>query len=1819
MKLDSPSKELLKNSKAKLPSIESQHNDDPRGFISLKGVRQHNLKNIDVKIPLGEITVITGVSGSGKSSLAFDTLYAEGQRRYVESFSAYARQFLDRMDKPAVEHVEGILPAIAIDQTDRVRGSRSTVGTMTEITDFVKLIYAKLGRLYCRQCFREVKIDTPETIYEALLKRVSHQMILIGFSLRISSKLEAKELLDGFSKMGFRKIILENQVLEMDESLIEKMRGQSLTIFVDRVKVEESEKQRLMDSLEQAYEFGKGVLSIFPLWNVELQQHPSKSSHVLKFSHHYHCPDCDIYYQDLTPNLFSFNHPLGACPTCRGFGRMIDVDLDLIIPDKNKSLEKGAIRPWQTESYFEAQKELLKYAREKNIPINVPFQELPDWAKAWVIQGEGEWYGIRGFFEWLNTKAYKMHIRVLLSKYRSYVLCSDCKGTRFKPDTLLVKVTDKTVCEVYAMNVEEALAFFEKIAFPSGSERKVAEILLQEVKSRLGYLKDVGLSYLTLDRPSKTLSGGEVERVNLTTAIGTNLVNTLFILDEPSIGLHPRDNARLIKILHRLKKNQNTIVLVEHDLDIIRYSDHIIDLGPGAGEAGGQIIFEGKVEALTGHPRSLTGRYLSGSLEIPIPKVRRKSSRYRSIYIRKASQNNLKDIDVVIPLNNIVCVTGVSGSGKSTLVEEVLYRGLKKLKGEFVGVPGICSEIVGANNVDEVILIDQDPIGKTPRSNAATYMKIFDEIRNLFSQTSLSKIRHFQPSVFSFNVAGGRCDACEGDGCEKIEMQFLSDVYVKCSECGGKRYRKEILEIKYQDKNISEVLDLTITQAMSFFTNHEKILKPLRILEEIGLGYLRLGQSLNTLSGGESQRLKLAYFMGVFKRTNALFLFDEPTTGLHPEDVRKLINTFERLIEEGHSVLIIEHHLDVIKSADHCIDLGPEGGDAGGQVVAVGTPEDIAKNQYSYTGQFLKSILKRSHAPLPYSSSTQEIALDHSIHVRGAREHNLKNIDVVIPRDKMVVITGLSGSGKSTLAYDIIFAEGQRRYIESLSSYARQFMTQLSRPDIDWVEGIPPTVAIEQRLSQGGARSTVATVTEIYHFLRLLYSKVGIQHCHQCHQTITSQTARQIYDRILERYQGQTVRFLSPMIRGKKGYHKDIFEKLRKQKISKARIDGRIRAITPTPVMIRFSEHNIDAVLAEFRVSQKESQLLKETIDRALHFGKNSFFLSTSGKADELYSLKLYCPRCEISFEELDPKLFSFNSRQGSCATCHGLGFVFKGDLPEGVDPELDLEEVKKKTCPDCLGKRLKSSVLGVWVNKKSIAQVTEMTCREAYQYFKRLKFQEREAQISENILKELLRRLEFLNEVGLAYLTLDRPVQTLSGGESQRVRLAAQLGSYLQGVCYILDEPTIGLHVRDHHKLLETLCKLKDRGNSILIVEHDEQTILEADHVIDLGPGAGKNGGRVIAQGSPKELMESDQSITGKYLKEFFEPKTFSTRSLKSASFLTIRGAKEHNLKNMNVKIPLGRLICVTGVSGSGKSTLIRDILYRGLRKIKYEGEQGVVGAHGEIVGHEPIERVIEVDQTPIGKTPRSIPSTYVGFYPDLRDLFVMMPEAKVRGYNASRFSFNLEGGRCDKCKGQGRIKIEMSFLPEVYVLCDECHGARFNQETLEVTFKGKNISEILAMTIQEGSQFFENIPKICDPLKLLDEMGLGYLELGQPSPTLSGGEAQRIKLAHELIKKNRGKTLYILDEPTTGLHFADIEKLMKILQCLVDLGNTVILIEHNLDVIRQSDHIIDLGPEGGEGGGRIVAQGSPTQIIENGVESYTAKYLQKIIGRKL
>jgi excinuclease ABC subunit A len=1878
------------------------------GAITVIGAQQNNLKNIDVHIPLNQLTVVTGVSGSGKSSLAFDILYAEGQRRYVESFSAYARQFLDRMDKPKVEKIEGILPAIAIDQNRPVRTSRSTVGTMTELHDHLKLLFAKIGVLHCRQCGEVVERDSAESVFRKLSAvRPEGTRFLVTFSISAPPSLPWAEIRDGLLHSGFHRLVENGEVRDIQDLGERPVAEQEyFTVLVDRLVLSARGKKRIHDSLEQAFRYGKGRLILI---------FPDEGNSELPFSDQLECASCRITYKEPVPNLFSFNSPLGACESCRGFGRTIDIDLDLVVPDPKLSLKDGAIKPWRIKAAQWERRELLSFCQKRKIPVTVPWQDLAAEQQRVIIDGDGDYYGVRGWFRWLEGKAYKMHVRVFLARYRGYFPCEACKGARLKPEGLLYRVGGKTLAAINQLSVGESHAFFRDLQL-SVFQDQVAHLILDEIRKRLRFLVEVGLEYLTLDRQSRTLSGGELERVDLTTAIGSSLVNTLYILDEPSIGLHPRDSHRLVRILKGLRDNGNAVVVVEHDPEIIREADHILDMGPLAGEKGGEVVFAGSYEQILRDKKSLTGKYLSGRAEIAVPKRRRGLKGKPVFTISGATAHNLKDLTVSIPLGCMVCITGVSGSGKSTLVEEVLYRNLKKRKGEAVGIPGPCRDITGAELLADVIFVDQAPIGTTPRANLLTYTKAFDPLRRLLADTDMSRLRGYVPGTFSFNVEGGRCETCKGEGFEKVEMQFLSDVYVSCPECQGKRFREEVLEVTYQGKNLTEIMNLTVAEALEFFAKQPELIKRITPLAAVGLEYMRLGQSLTTLSGGEAQRLKLAAHIGMGKEASSplfteekegravstLFIFDEPTTGLHFADIQKLLNAFNRLVDRGHSVLIIEHNLEVIKCADHVIDLGPEGGDRGGEIIAAGTPEEVAKVKTSYTGQYLAQVLdgrakgerrkaegKRRKKPAP---TPQPLAPNgNAIAVVGAKEHNLQNLSVEIPRDEMVVVTGLSGSGKSTLVFDIVYAEGQRRYIDSLSAYSRQFIKVMARPNVDLLTGIPPTVAIEQRMSRGGRNSTVATITEISHYLRLLYAKAGVQHCVTCARPLSVQSRSQILDRLRSDFLGQEVSFLAPVVRGRKGFHKDTLEGARKLGFKEALIDGRMTQIAPGMSLARYKEHDIEIVIGSASVNGT-AQKIEPLLQTALRVGNGAVHLK-SGAGERTYSEKLFCASCGLGYELLDPRFFSFNSRQGACPECSGLGARWEFD-PALVAPDKNkslndgalvplthsefhhahaklLRDVKKQgvaldrpfgelsaeqrrvvffgdgkavrgaftilgdaitgsegeeanlypsqfltevPCPACNGTRLNPRARAVKVCSHAIWEVMAMSAGDSLRHMTSLPLSRREATIGEPILKEIVPRLSFLNEVGLSYLTLDRRADTLSGGEAQRIRLAAQLGSNLRGVCYILDEPTIGLHPRDNERLITTLRNLQQRGNTVLVVEHDEQTIASADIVIDLGPGAGVNGGKVIAIGTPGDLKDNPESITGRFLHSE-HARLGPLRALDNRPRLSIVGAREHNLRNIDVQIPIGTWTCVTGVSGSGKSSLVQEVLVKGLKK-KLGSFAGRAGLHERMEGIDPIERVVEVDQTPIGKTPRSVPASYVGFWDEVRKLFALLPEARLKGYLPGRFSFNVKGGRCETCAGQGEVKMEMSFLPDVYVACEECGGKRYNEETLSVAYNGKHIADVLSMTIEEAATFFHGVPKIAGPLKLLDDIGMGYVTLGQASNSLSGGEAQRIKLAYELAKESRGKTLYVLDEPTTGLHFADIEKLIRALHRLVDKGNTVVTIEHNLDIVKEADYVIDLGPEGGTGGGHIVACGPPEELLKHWRTSHTARSLREYLG---
>ncbi|MBI1966183.1 MAG: excinuclease ABC subunit UvrA, partial [Betaproteobacteria bacterium] len=1581
-----------------------------REAIVVRGARQNNLKNLTLELPLNELIVVTGVSGSGKSSLVFDTLYAEGQRRYVETFSPYARQFLDRTDKPRVDAIEGIPPAIAIDQVNPVRTSRSTVGTMTELNDHLKLLFARAASLYCRGCGKQVARDTPETICGDLVSRAGaagDPRVIITFPVTVPKNFTAGEITQLLKKQGY--------------SRIHARRPGVLEVVQDRLRVAAAERARVTDALEAALRVGQGRVNIYPLAETTPPAAPAplltqegkatrnsppsgggvaqSAGVVWRYSTDLHCPDCDIHYAEPTPSLFSFNSPIGACETCRGFGRVIGVDYGLVVPDEGKTLREGAIRPWQSEAYRGWNDDLVQYAKKRGVPLDTPWRGLSAQHRQWVFEGDpgwvswrkswpGAWYGVARYFKWLETRAYRMHVRVLLSRYRAYTLCAACSGTRLKPDSMLWKVSGHSIHDLMLLPISTSKAFFDSLRLPAPLDQ-ATDLLLNEIRTRLKYLCDVGLGYLTLDRQSRTLSGGEVQRINLTTALGTSLTNTLFALDEPSIGLHPRDMGRVIGVMRKLRDAGNSLVVVEHDPQIMLAADRILDLGPGPGERGGNIVCFGTPEELKRAPNSLTADYLSGRKRAGGGAAAPRKIGPR-IQIFGAAEHNLKDIDVTLPLERLVCVTGVSGSGKSTLVQDVLYAALRKAKGQPTEAPGGHRALKGHERVAGVVLVDQAPIGRTTRSNPASYVGALDTIRKLFAGAPAAMERRYTPGMFSFNSGNGRCPACGGNGFEHIEMQFLSDVYLRCPDCNGRRYRAEVLEVKLEGpggamKSIADVLDLTVTEALAFFSGNREVANALRPLADVGLDYLRLGQPVPTLSGGEAQRLKLAGHLAEVATTPALhatpplkggekevlpssprrgagkaggvvgtlFLFDEPTTGLHFDDVARLLRAFRKLLAAGHSLIVIEHNLDVIRAADWVIDLGPEGGDAGGEIVAAGTPAEIAAHAASHTGKALREYETaiapaqaaeepRLSAPASHPSSL----IPHpSIHVHHAREHNLKNVDVAIPRNRFTVVTGVSGSGKSTLAFDIVFAEGQRRYLESLNAYARQFVEPAARPDVDAITGIPPTVAIEQRTSRGGRKSTVATLTEIHHFLRLLYMKLGTQYCPHCEAPIEPQSPDAIAARILRDHRGKRVGLLAPLVTHRKGYYTDLAKWARGKGHTHLRVDGDFIATTPWPRLDRFREHTIELPVADVRAAPDNERELRAALARALDHGKGVVHLvaplerleramaernpALAALDETVFSVKRACPSCGTSFPELDPRLFSYNSRHGWCGSCYGTGLRLSGFDEEQSGEEIGWNEWyggAAEPCPACRGKRLNPVALAVRFRGRSIADIAALPVSQVEALVRGLALEGREAEIARDIVAEIASRLAFLREVGLSYLALDRAAPTLSGGEAQRIRLAAQLGSNLRGVAYILDEPTIGLHPRDNRILLDTLAKLEAKGNTLVVVEHDEETIRRAAHVVDLGPGAGSRGGAIVAEGTADDLQRVPESVTGRLLARPLRHPLHPRRAVNGGSTsLRIVGADLHNLRNVNARVPLGRLTVVTGVSGSGKSTLAR------------------------------------------------------------------------------------------------------------------------------------------------------------------------------------------------------------------------------------------------------------------------------------------------------
>ena len=1759
--------------------------------IHLQGARTHNLAGVSVDLLPGQLTAVTGVSGSGKSSLAVDTLYAEGQRRFVESFSPYARQFLERLERPPMDRLDPVAAGIAVDRRTSVKSSRSTVATLADLEAYLSALFTREAFPLCPDHSVEAVRRDPDSAAEALATEQPGAPVILTFPVRVPDTETFIGVRARLLRDGFRRLLIGGEVRPLEGLRPAEAMGAAgqADVVVDRVTLSRNVRGRLAASLEQAWAEGHGEAH---LWNAG-QRRAVRQGLV--------CPVCARGFEPARPGLFSYQSPVGACPACRGFGRTLDIDWAKVIPDEALSLEGGALRPWNGRSSEWERGQLVRFARSNRIPLDVPWRDLRPEQREAVLEGEGgyrggRYPGLRAWFRWMESRTYKMHVRVLLSRYRAYTLCNSCHGARLNPHALGYRVGGLDLAAWHRLEVSEAHRRLEVLAARSGQ----GELARRELVGRLGWLVRVGLGYLGLDRQSRTLSGGEAQRVSLTAALGTGLTGALFVLDEPSVGLHPSDLPPLTTALGELARRGNSVLVLEHDPALVRASDRVLELGPGAGPEGGRLCFDGTPGALARRKDLPTGRVLGGT------RARRRPPRPPAgwIDVRGAAANNLAQVNVRLPLGVLAAVCGPSGSGKSTLAEEVVHRSLARALGQAgAEPPGPVRSVVSELPLTRVVLVDQAPLGRTSRGNAATYTRAWDAFRKRFAAEPDAVLRGFGPAHFSFNVDAGRCEACSGEGSETVEMQFLADVALVCPSCRGRRFKPEVLEVRLKGQAVSDVLAMTVDQALSAFGDDRAIAEALGPLQRLGLGYLPIGQPLSTLSGGEAQRVKLARALGG-AQVGVLYLLDEPSAGLHGEDVARVLEALHGLVDAGASVLVVDHDLDLLRASDWLVELGPGGGREGGRVVAEGPPEAVARGA-TRTGEALRTASVQAAPPPPGpGEGARWLEVEH------AREHNLADVSCRIPLGKLVVLTGPSGSGKSTLAFDVIFAEAQRRFTETLSPYARQFLPTLPRPDVERIRGLPPAVALEQRTARAGATSTVATVTEVAHYLRLLFAKLGIPHCPADDTAIAPRSAGELLAEA-RAFRG-TVELLAPVVRARKGTYLDVFTAAARAGVKEAVCDGERVSTDAPPKLARSREHTIDLVVW----TGPAAELPEDAFQRALRWGQGAVKVLRAGppapggrprtaggaQREKLLSSERSCPRCGAAIPELDPRWFSFNTAQGRCEACEGTGIEGAG-----------VEGEPTAACPGCAGTRLQPVPRGVRLFGRRYSEVVQQPVVRALEEVRRWSLSGDAARIGSAALGELVRRLEFLERVGLGYLSLDRAAATLSGGEMQRLRLSAQAGAGLTGALYVLDEPTIGLHPRDTARLLENLRALVDTGSTVLVVEHDLDTLRAADHLVDLGPGGGRLGGRIVAAGTPAEVLDADASPTARALR-------LPVRGLRptrppARDWLRLDGARCHNLRGVDLAVPLGRMTVVAGVSGSGKSTLVRRVLFPAVREALGRTTPPP-GPFRRLSGVGPLRRVLAVDQSPIGRTPRSVPATFLGIWDELRRVFAGTPEARARGFAPARFSFNSTGGgRCPACAGQGSISHEMSFLPDVTTPCEACGGARFEPSTLEVRWRGLNVGETLRLTVDEALEAFSALPRVAGPLRCLSELGVGYLQLGQGSHTLSGGEAQRLKLAAELTATARHEpTLYVLDEPTTGLHLADVAKLLRVLDQLVARGDTLVVIEHHPVVIAAADHVVELGPEGGEAGGRIVAEGAPAEVAR--AATATAPVIRAILG---
>ncbi|MEM7309741.1 MAG: excinuclease ABC subunit UvrA [Planctomycetota bacterium] len=1905
------------------------------GWIRVRGARQNNLEGIDVDLPRNRLVAITGVSGSGKSSLAFDTLFREGQRRFLETLSAYARQFLGRMEKPDVDHVEGLSPAIAVDQKAIQRGPRSTVGTITEVVDHLRVLFARAGTARCPEHGEPLSSQTTEAIVRQVAERFDGQAIHVLAPYIRDRKGHHRPAFDELLRKGFIRARVDGEVLRIEEAgELERYKRHTIEAVVDRLKLKDKEASlgRLREAIDGALELSKGDVIV-------LGDGDEKAYSLLRT-----CRRCGREAPPLEPRTFSFNSPHGSCNVCEGLGVLRQPSERKVVRDAGLSIREGALAVTRASggklNFPSVGFGFLEQVAEAyDFDLDTPWKKLGKRAKRVILYGTGErrfqdsetWDGARyqGQVKWKRRyrgvipaleRAWKRGgRRKQVERFLDHELCPECDGTRLNELARAVRVGELGIGEVLRLPVREVSAALDGLKL-TRREAEIARGLLVEIRRRISFLEQVGLGYLTLDRSADTLSGGEAQRIRLAAQLGAGLQGVLYVLDEPSIGLHARDQGRLLGALEALRDAGNSVVVVEHDEATLRAADWLVDIGPGAGTLGGQVLAVGP-PADVAKADSPTGALLRGELPMPVPEERR-AGNGDELVVRGATGFNLRGIDVAFPLGALVCVTGVSGSGKSTLVDGTLSRAVSLHLGREAPAPREHDGVDGLAAVEDLVHITSSPIGRTPRSNPATYSGAFTPIRDLFANLPEAKMRGWKPGRFSFNVAGGRCERCQGAGAEYVELQFLAPVTVPCPECGGHRFQQETLEARYREHSIADVLGLTIEEAYELFRDVPKIERPLRALVDVGLGYLRLGQPSTTISGGEAQRVKLAKHLQQRPRKHTLYLLDEPTTGLHQKDVQRLVGALQRLVDQGHTVLVIEHNLDVVRAADHVIDLGPEGGEEGGSVIVAGTPDEVAACADSHTGRAMVAEEKQRLAVPEAPPLEVQTRPRQDIEVRGARTHNLKGVDVDIPRDRLTVVTGVSGSGKSSLALDTIHASGRQRFVESLSTYARQFLSSRDRPPADRVDGLGPSVAVEAGTSRGHPRSTVATTTEIHDHLRVLWSRGGVRRCPDHGEKLVRTDASGVARAMVKALAGKRGWIVAPIF-GPGVLEPDDLdaafakasEEWRKGGYLRVLIDGEELRLDrdEAPKLGRKGDDEpgprVDLVIDRLAFDAKSRSRIAEAVEAAEHLtgGRVSALVKGRGGRVE-FSTRGVCTKCGFRLEEdLEPRHFSFNTHVGACIECDGLGerwqcdgellidraslglidadggktaisgklgrYLTKGKgyyeyllrtvarshrinlerpferlsekhqalLLHGVGAReryrVDIEKqgrtyeltesftagwpglcghvdawhaksedpewrsilesfMRRQPCRACDGERLAPGPRAVTVGRKRLPEVLRMSIEDVIGWLQKLRLPKATADAVGQVVDELSSRVSLLERVGLAYLTLDRPIATLSGGEARRVRLSASLGSHLVGVCYVLDEPTVGLHPADVDRLGDALFELRDGGNTVIVVEHDEALMRRADYVVDMGPGAGRLGGEVVVAGTPDEVAAHADSLTGQALSGLLplEPVERKKRTSSRRDQIGVRGAKLNNLRGVSFTARYGELTGVCGASGSGKSSLILDCLVPGLQGERPNGRwKSVVGAAGGGV------RVMVVDASPIGRTPASVPATAVGLMKPLRELFARTPDARMRGYGSSHFSFNHNAGRCQACDGRGATKVEMQFLADLWLTCEECDGRRFRPEILEVRYRARSIADVLSMPAEEALELFAEVPALSGTLQTLVDVGLGYLALGQSSTTLSAGEAQRVKLASELLRADEAiRSVVVLDEPSTGLHQRDVQHLHRVLARLAARGDAVIVIEHHTGLLAACDRLVELGPGGGEAGGRVVAEGTPAEL---------------------